>query len=288
MPVHDIDSDQEAMPGRKAEAWNSIANGWHEWIPEMRKWYAPATELMLDLAQMKAGDHILDIAAGDCDQSIEAARRVGPRGHVLAIDLAERMLEIGARAARDAGLTNIETRVMDGGNLDLPANTFDATICRFALMFLPAPVNVLQGMNRVLKNGGRVSVVIYADEGDPEFVTAVSVARKHLNIPDPEPLKDSLGSPSAIRRTLIEGGFRDVETHVLSVGVKFASAKECVRYLKSTSPTLDSLVTHLSPKERESVWEKIEDALTSHESSEGFEVDHEVIVAAGSAGRLEN
>ena len=106
----------------------------------MREWYLPATDLMLDLARLEVGSRVLDIAAGDCDQSIAASRRVGPTGHVLAIDIAEELLVLGGRFARESGFQNIETQVMDGGNLDLPDDSFDAVICRFALMYLDDPV----------------------------------------------------------------------------------------------------------------------------------------------------
>ena len=131
---------------QEAQAWNAIADGWHAWIPLMREWYAPATELMLDLARIDVGSRVLDIAAGDCDQSMAAARRVGSQGYVLAIDVADGLLEIGAQLAWEAGFQNIETRVMDGGNLDVPDHSFDAVICRFALMYLPDPVSGLRGM----------------------------------------------------------------------------------------------------------------------------------------------
>jgi ubiquinone/menaquinone biosynthesis C-methylase UbiE len=54
---------------------------------------APATSLMLDLAGVGAGMRVLDVAAGMGDQSILAAQRVGPSGHVLATDLSPVMLQ---------------------------------------------------------------------------------------------------------------------------------------------------------------------------------------------------
>ena len=76
-----------------AQKWNTIADSWHAWMPRMREWYAPATRLMLDWAQLENGSRVLDIAAGDCDQSIEIAHIVGPKGYVLAIDVAEDLLK---------------------------------------------------------------------------------------------------------------------------------------------------------------------------------------------------
>lgn len=267
----------------EAQAWNAIADGWHAWIPMMREWYAPATDLMLDLARLDAGDRVLDIAAGDCDQSMAAARRVGSQGYVLAIDIADELLEMGAQLTRETGFQNVETRVMDGGNLELPDHSFDAVICRFALMYLPDPVSGLRGMKRVLKPGGRVSVVVYGVNGSPEFARAVSVVRRRIGLPEKQSPAHSLGEVAVLQQSLTAGGFGEIETHALNVPIRMASAGECVRYLQATSPTLKELTSPLSQAERQAVWDEVQAALTVFEGGQGFEINHKVIVAAGSA-----
>jgi ubiquinone/menaquinone biosynthesis C-methylase UbiE len=74
--------------------------------------------MMLDLARIKAGDRVLDVAAGTGDQTLLAARR----------DLSAAMLNVATEAARKVGLTNIETRVMNAESLDLEADSFDVVI----------------------------------------------------------------------------------------------------------------------------------------------------------------
>jgi ubiquinone/menaquinone biosynthesis C-methylase UbiE len=276
-------SKQNESIVREAWAWNSIAEGWHTWIPKMREWYFPATNLMLDLARIEVGNRVLDIAAGDCDQSIAASKRVGPTGHVLAIDIAGELLELGAKFAREAGIQNIETRVMDGGNLDLPDASFNAVICRFALMYLDDPVSGLRGMKRVLKPKGRVSVLVYGVNGSPEFSRAVSVVRQRLGIPQAQSPAHSLGEEVVLRQSLVEGGFSEIELHALDLSMRMASAEECVRYLQSTSPTLKELTSPLSQDERKKIWSEVQETLAVFEGERGFEVTHKVIVAAGSA-----
>jgi len=283
MEMGNMNYERKAAPTQRAGAWNDIASGWHEWIPTMHNWYLPATDLMLDLAYIEKGDRILDVAAGDCDQTIEAAKRVGPEGHVLAIDLAPDMLEIGARVARDSGIGHIETRVMDAQNLELPEGSFDAAICRFGLMLLPDPVGALKGISRVLAHGARVSVVVYADRGDPEFVTAVSVFRRLLDQgTNPSSAKD-LGTCEGVQRTLEKGGLRKVESHLLHLPVSLDSAHECVRYLQATSPTLAAMVSQMPVDDQRKAWEDVEAVLAKYERNGRFEVEHRVIVAGGSA-----
>ena len=68
---------------------------------------------MLDLAGVQAGSRVLDLCAGTGDQSLVAARRVGPTGRILATDVSASMLELAARDAAEAGLRQVETRVME-------------------------------------------------------------------------------------------------------------------------------------------------------------------------------
>jgi ubiquinone/menaquinone biosynthesis C-methylase UbiE len=66
-----------------------------------------------------------------------AAARVGPRGHVLATDISSDILEFASENARRAGHTNVETKVMDGENIDVPEGSFDAVISRVGLIYFP-------------------------------------------------------------------------------------------------------------------------------------------------------
>ena len=83
----------------------------------------PATQLMLDLAEVRTGIRVLDVAAGTGDRTLTAAQRVGPTGYVLATDVSASMLKLAADAAREAGFTNVETRVMDAENIDVNADS---------------------------------------------------------------------------------------------------------------------------------------------------------------------
>src|SRR5262249_25106503 len=93
-------SDEAAAAYRRGEALRSRA-------------FAAATELMLDLADLCPGDRVLDVAAGTGEQTVLAARRVGPTGSVLAADVAPSMLSVAAERARQLGLANVATEALD-------------------------------------------------------------------------------------------------------------------------------------------------------------------------------
>ena len=136
------------------EQWQSAAEGWHRWIPVVRAWVRHATELLLDLAQVGTGGRVLDIAAGDGDQSVLAAARVGPTGFVLATDIAPNLAALAAQTAREKGLENLDARVMDAENLSVDDEAFDVVICRLGLFFLPDLPRALSEIRRALKPGG--------------------------------------------------------------------------------------------------------------------------------------
>lgn len=77
--------------------------------------------MMLDVADVKSGSRVLDVAAGTGESTLMAARRVGLTGYVLATDNSSSMLSIAGEAARKETLANIETRVMNAENLELEA-----------------------------------------------------------------------------------------------------------------------------------------------------------------------
>jgi ubiquinone/menaquinone biosynthesis C-methylase UbiE len=120
--------------------------------------------MMLHVANLRPGNRVLDVAAGTGDQTLMAARRVGPTGYVLATDISANMLKLASDAAREADLTNVETRVMDAENLDLDANSFDSAICRQGLMLFSNPVKALVEMRRVVKPTGKVGALVWSSE----------------------------------------------------------------------------------------------------------------------------
>jgi 16S rRNA C967 or C1407 C5-methylase (RsmB/RsmF family) len=129
------------------QQWQVAAGAWHEWGSTLASWLDPATELMLDMAGVKEGSRVLDVAAGAGEQTLLAAKRAGQKGFVLATDISSNILEYAAQDARKAGFKNVETRVVDGEKLDeLVPDSFDAVISRVGLIYFPDQQKALQGM----------------------------------------------------------------------------------------------------------------------------------------------
>jgi SAM-dependent methyltransferase len=116
------------------------ADVWHRGKARREETTGAATEMMIDLANIRVGDRVLEVAAGTGDLSMMVAKRVGPNGHVLATDISVSMLNRAAQAAREAGLTNVETRVMNSENLELDAKLVRCGPMSYGLDVVPPTV----------------------------------------------------------------------------------------------------------------------------------------------------
>ena len=138
---------------------------------------------------------MLDVAAGAGDQTLQIAARVGPQGAVLATDISPRILEYAAQNARRAGYANVETEVMDGERLEVPAGTFDVAVSRVGLIYFPDRHRALSGIHRALKPGGRVAAIVYSTpEQNRFFSVPVGIIRRRAQLP---PRSRSSPAPSA-------------------------------------------------------------------------------------------
>src|SRR5215218_1527065 len=144
------------------EQWQGAAEAWHRWNPAIQDWLGSSTEVMLDQAGVGPGGHVLDVAAGAGEPAITAAKRVGPTGSVLATDISSNILDYAAYAAKAEGVSNLETRVMDGEHLDLPDESFDVVISRVGLIYFPDQQRALSEIRRVLRPGGRIAAIVYS------------------------------------------------------------------------------------------------------------------------------
>ncbi len=268
------------------EQWQNVADGWHKmaqlWWGE---WAAPITDLMLDLARIQPGYRVLDVAAGNGDQALKAARRVGAAGSVLATDLAPNFVPYIARIAADAGLQNIEGRAMDGENLKVEDASFDAVICRMGLMLFPDPHKGLTEMRRALKPGGRAAVIVFTTpDKSPCLSMPAMIALRHAQLPPPQPGQPglfSLGAPGLLEQKFRQAGFSDIETQIVSAPVQLATAGDFVRFLQEAGGWYHAVLSGLDDEGQQAAWYEIGQTLKQFEGSDGFESPCEVLVAVG-------
>ena len=267
------------------EQWQETANAWYRWSNTLHQWLGPSTDRMLELADISKGNRVLDIAAGAGEQTITTAKKVGISGYVLATDISSNILEYAKKMVIENGLNNVETRVMDGENLELDDASFDAVISRVGLIYFPNQQRALQEILRVLKPGGKVAVIVYSTpEKNKFFSIPVSIIRNRAKLPPPllgQPGPFSLGSEGVIEKAFSDAGFINVRSELVDSPLYLSSAAECVQFEKESFGALHQMLSSLSDTEKESVWLEIENELKSFESDNRFIGPCEMIVAMG-------
>ena len=205
----------------------------------------PITERMLALAGIGPGHRVLDVAAGNGEQTLMAARLVGPRGSVLATDIADRLLAYLGEAARSEGLTSVHTLLMDARRLELEPESFDAAVCRLALMLIPQREKALAGIHRALKPGSRFSAIVLSTaEKVPHISESLAIARRHAGLP-PAPFEDpgmfALGDPAVLRKVFEQAGFREVAVEIVPSAQRFPSFAAAMEHRRNSLPEMSLL-----------------------------------------------
>jgi ubiquinone/menaquinone biosynthesis C-methylase UbiE len=144
----------------------------------------PELGWMVELGVRSGAERVLDLGCGAGHTALAFAPRVA---EAVAVALAETMLAEGRRLARERGIENVEFRLGDVEQLDLPDSSFDVVTSRFSAHHLPAPEQALEEVVRVLRSGGTfllVDSVAPESHGCDSYLNAIEVLRDPSHVRD--------------------------------------------------------------------------------------------------------
>jgi SAM-dependent methyltransferase len=154
--------------------WTGSAPYWEKHREVIRQMFSPVTQALVHEAQISRGHHVLDIATGPGEPALSVAAVVGNDGKVVGIDPIPEMIAAARRAADRLALKNVSFEVAFADHLPFPANTFDAVISRFGVMFFPAPIDALRQLLRVLKPHRKLALAAWHFAERNPFHTSLS------------------------------------------------------------------------------------------------------------------
>jgi SAM-dependent methyltransferase len=244
--------------------WTDAAEGWRKWWRRLEDPLGPVGDRLIQLAAVRPGHRVLDVATGIGEPALTAARLVGPAGRVVGTDISPGMLEVARERAAELGLGNVEFHEMDAEVLDLPENSFDAVLCRFGLMFLPDVDRALAGIRRLLVPGGRLAASVWGPpERYPMATVAFRAVARVLELPPPAPGTPgvfSLADGDALAGRFRAAGFADVHTETLIVRFEFESLEEYILFVQEVAAPINNLLADESPERRAQVWRAVGEA----------------------------
>jgi ubiquinone/menaquinone biosynthesis C-methylase UbiE len=212
------------------------------------KWAAD----LLERAQPREGDEVLDIACGTGVVARLAAKRIG-RGLVTGLDLNAGMLAVARKAATEgAAILWIHGSAL---NLPFPSDSFDVVLCQQGLQFFPDQRKALDEMRRVLKDGGRAALSVYSrierTPGANAFVLALDdvLGRDASRIKRGE---HSFTDAARLEKLLRDSGFNAVDVQTVEQTIVFPSLLDYVRFQLLATP-MTVLFKDRSEAEREAI-----------------------------------
>src|ERR687886_1376688 len=224
-----FDPNQFKMAQR--EGWDSVAQGWKEWWEPIEKGAQKLSQRLIELAGIKPGQRVLDIATGIGEPSITAAKVVGNGGRILATDISKQMLAIAKERAALLELQDIiEFKESDTENLDIADSSFDAALCRWGLMLFPNLDAAIRKIYSSLVSGGRFAAAVWADATKVPIISLatsliggqVQMSAPPLGVPNPFSLDDT----NKLENSLVRAGFRDIHIETVIVTFEFESGED--------------------------------------------------------------
>jgi SAM-dependent methyltransferase len=235
----------------------NMRKGWGARSRAFAECAAPRTaafaELLIAKVRPAPGERVLDVATGSGVAAVRAAAAVGPAGQVVATDLAPEWEEIVAEEAAKAGLANVTFRAMGAEALTLPDRSFDLALCQFGLMFVPDPLQALREMRRVLRDGGRLGLVVWSTRDKVPIFTLCDQLSALVPPPPPDqvlPTPTGLGEPGLIEGQVAAAGFAAIaiERHTLDYVIDDPEAEWRFRIGLETGPLALALARLTAPQ----------------------------------------
>lgn len=150
---------------------------------------------MIDAAQLRAGQRVLDLAAGPGEVGFRAAKLIEPGGELICSDQSEAMVELARARGEELGLTNVSYRVLDGEWIDLELASVDRVLSRWGYMLMVDPGAALRETRRVLRSDGRLALAVWdGAEHNPWLTVPTAVLIEHGLTTAPPP-----GTPAPSR-----------------------------------------------------------------------------------------
>jgi SAM-dependent methyltransferase len=256
-----------------------------KWKAKSAAMGTPATEALVEYARPVPGMRVIDVASGTGEPAITLATRVGPNGHVVALDLSTDLLEIAERRARSRSLANFTTQQGDAHSLPFPDSSFDLGTSRFGVMFFRDTKQALGELRRVLRPGARACFLAWGSFDQPYWQSMMGVVHRHVGGPllplsGPDPFR--FAEAGSLSEVLRSAGFDAVEEKMVRVPWTWPGPPEEVwEQAKAVSVPFRPMLERVTADQWPRVESEIRKEVSRYSDGEKIEFGASVILASG-------
>jgi len=231
----------EAPNRDQAALWNDAAGKtWVEMQDVLDRMLQPFADRLAADAFPGEGGWVLDIGCGAGATTLAMARRLGPKGLCLGVDISGPLVEAAKARAEAVGLEQAGFVEADAQGYRFDPGAFDAVISRFGVMFFDDPEAAFANIRKGVRPGGRLTFVAWRSPMENSFmITAVQAAAPFLPAmtpPDPNaPGQFAFADDAKVRRILKAAGWGEVDVAPLDVPSEVAEA-DLMAYVTKLGP----------------------------------------------------
>ncbi len=190
-----------------------------------QKQLQPAQDKLMQLANIQAGEKVIDIACGTGLVTFRATQKVGENGFVLGTDISDKMVELATAVSAEKKFGNVKIQRMDAEELTVEDEMYDVALCALGLMYIPDSLKSLKEMARVLKPGGRAVAAVWGKRDRCGWADIFEIVDKRVSS-EVCPMFFNLGNADLLQRYFASAGFRDLTSERLSSVLEYSSDVE--------------------------------------------------------------
>jgi ubiquinone/menaquinone biosynthesis C-methylase UbiE len=258
--------------GAQIEDWSGDAGrNWLNHLARYESMIAPIGEALLARADFRPGQHVIDIGCGGGATTIAIARAVMPGGSATGLDISEDLIRAcGVRASQDK-LDDLCFVCADAATASVPGAPFDRLFSRFGSMFFADAQAGFRNMRRMVKDGGRIDLAVWAPPEQHHWVGTLSavIARHVTPAPrDPRaPGPFALADQAYLRDILSQADFGEIAMEacerMLPVGGAGASPEDGAQMLSQTM-SIGQAIQAAGAEERDAIMADLVATLAEH------------------------
>ncbi|HET7173164.1 MAG TPA: class I SAM-dependent methyltransferase [Nocardioidaceae bacterium] len=255
-----------------AQMWDSLASAWDRYGDWHARTTGPLTTAMVDVADVRAGQQVVEVACGptaDCCR--EVARRLPGQCRVIASDRSPAMVDAARRRVEQDG-ADIELRVLDVMALDLADGSVDRIFARWVYMLLDSPAAGLAEARRALRPRGRLVFAVFGSpEQNPFFILPATVLiERGLLSPAGEGEPSMFALADGAASVVESAGLRLLSHREVPIRYGFGSRDELWAFVSEFAGPVSRAIREASESERASVRAEVERRAARYADGSGY------------------